>query len=264
MSDPASIKIQSKPEELYARSLLYRALSILFRHPSLTKNLNLNKEFSSWKDAVETLSFPLKEPLVLYCEALVMELSRITHDEWTKQHESCFGHTVSGVMTNYELEYGEEHSHRQPQQLGDIAAFYLAFGIQLSEKIHERVDHIAVECEFLHYLIFKEAFALECDKQQEAQICREATRRFLLEHLGCWLPSFCLRLSKKSSGLLHASTFCAKDFSGSFFPSIQATNCGYPWNLLRIASANPARGFPMPPSSSESFVLLPNHEPIFH
>ena len=105
--------------------------------------------------------------------------------------------TVRGPVPDYELEYGDENSHRQPQVLGDIAAFYRAFGLEPNRKVHERVDHISVECEFMHFLLYKEAYALQFDNSQEkAETCHRASCRFLEEHLGCWVPSFALRLAK--------------------------------------------------------------------
>jgi TorA maturation chaperone TorD len=98
------------------------------------------------------------------------------------------------------LEYGEEHSHRQPQELGDIAAFYAAFGLQRADGSHERVDHIAVECEFLSFLLYKQACAADEGALDGAQVSREAARGFLADHLGRWAPAFALRLTREQAG----------------------------------------------------------------
>ena len=81
-------------------------------------------------------------------------------------------------------------------ELADIAAFYRAFGLQVTEQARERVDHVSVECEFMYFLTFKEAHALEEGQAENASICKEASSRFLADHLGRWLPAFALRLSK--------------------------------------------------------------------
>jgi TorA maturation chaperone TorD len=114
----------------------------------------------------------------------------------TRQHELTFGHAVQGTAPPYELEYGEEHSHRQPQELSDIAAFYAAFGLRIAASSHERVDHIGTECEFLHYLLYKQACAADEDADEQARVCEEAGRRFLADHLGQWGPAFALRLPR--------------------------------------------------------------------
>ena len=114
----------------------------------------------------------------------------------TRQHELTFGHAVQGAAPPYELEYGEEHSHRQPQELSDIAAFYTAFGLRSAANSHERVDHIGTECEFLHYLLYKQACGADGDADEQVRVCEEAGRRFLADHLGRWGPAFALRLTR--------------------------------------------------------------------
>ncbi len=76
------------------------------------------------------------------------------------------------------------------QQLADVAGFYSAFGLEVSSRAGERLDHITVEAEFLHMLLAKEAFMFAAKDQEGAEVCREARREFFEEHLGWWLPAF--------------------------------------------------------------------------
>lgn len=196
MSDPTSIKTQSDTDRLWARSLLYQLLGGLFRHPA-SRDMGADlKDFADWREAVEIFSGAGQGPLTDSLQRLIEEITRTNRQEWIVQYESCLGHTARGAAPCYELEYGEEHSHREPQQLGDITAFYHAFGLKIDEKLGERPDHISVECEFMWYLLFKEAYALAHDGPENALICRRAAERFLGEHLALWVPSFSLRLSK--------------------------------------------------------------------
>ncbi len=215
MSGPTSTKTPSEVDPLLARSQIYHILACLFRHPlSITDAICIEKETVVWEAAVGFLpsSYPqdiLRTPL----KRLGEEMKNISKEAWAWQYESCFGHTAHGPVPCYELEYGEEHSHRQPQQLGDISAFYLAFGLKIHTQAYERVDHIAVECEFMQYLLFKEAYALANDAQENALICREASGLFLREHLSQWVPSFARKLFRHASGdLLKA----AADFTLAF------------------------------------------------
>ena len=100
-----------------------------------------------------------------------------------------FGHTVKGDCPPHELEYGELKADRlfQPHRLADIAAFYNAFGLEVIGD--ERVDHIAMECEFYAVLCAKEEVAGE-----QVEFCRETQRKFLQEHLARWIPAFCRRV----------------------------------------------------------------------
>ena len=199
MSDPISTKTLSDTQQLLARGAIYRALSILLRHPSfMNDKAFLEEEMIAWQQAFEILEISNKEKLEKLMGLIVCRLKKISRKEWVYQYESNFGHTVQSLVPSYELEYGEEHSHRQPQQLGDIAAFYQAFGLKSSGQIHERVDHVAVECEFMQYLIFKELYALQHNNNENILICQQAAVNFLSNHLGHWLPSFAFRLAKAS------------------------------------------------------------------
>lgn len=198
MSDQINTKTQFDDiERLLCRSELYKALACYYRHPSLVDMNNYsNEQKESLDDAITQLRNSNKEKLRTSMKALIHESISINLQEWILLYENCFSHTAHGTVSSYELEYGEEHTHRQPQQLGDIAAFYNAFGLRLNKNRHERVDHISIECEFMHFLSFKEAYALERGNKDGAEICRQASCRFLTEHLGRWAPSFALRLSR--------------------------------------------------------------------
>ncbi len=213
MSDPASIKIQSEVKGVLGRSQLYRALALLFRHPGREHlDLLVRKGHRDWPKVVRMIEFNSESQLSERIQALTKELEKSSLTEWLTEHQRLFGHTAHGIAPPYELEYGEEHSHRQPQELGDIAAFYQAFGLKLGSDIHERFDHVAVECDFLHFLTFKEALALEED-QEKVEICRQARRHFLRDHLGRWLPVFTLRISRASGSPLFGAL---ADFAFAF------------------------------------------------
>jgi putative dimethyl sulfoxide reductase chaperone len=198
MSDQTSTKTRFDDiEMLLCRSELYKALALYYRHPSLVNLDNsFNEQKESLDDAITQLDFSNKDQLRSSMKALIHESMSINLQEWISLYEDSFSHTAHGTVSSYELEYGEEHTFRQPQQLGDIAAFYKAFGLKLNGNSRERVDHISIECEFMHFLNFKEAYALEHNNKDGAEICRQASGRFLTEHFGRWVPSFAFRLSK--------------------------------------------------------------------
>ena len=197
MSAPISTKIQSEIDQLLARSFIYQMISFLLRPPSPeTDDFQMAEEAPECRKAIDALDFPQKSHLKNSLELLIQSLQQITSQQWLSSYQTCFGHTAYGPVPIYELEYGEEHSHRQPQQLADISAFYHAFGLKMNEKVYERVDHAAVECEFMQYILLKEAYALTYGQEEKALICRGASERFLRDHLGLWVPSFCLKLAQ--------------------------------------------------------------------
>jgi TorA maturation chaperone TorD len=197
-------------EELLGRSAVYQVLAVLVRHPDeTTRKWLLRQEHQRLPEVVEMLTKERNGQLHEAARRVVRVLDSASVAQWGGEHERIFGHSVQSAAPPYELEYGEEHSHRQPQELGDLAAFYQAFGLRVSATSHERADHIVTECEFLQYLFYKQACTLDEEagspltsdvKGERAEVCHEAARHFLADHLGRWGPAFALRLSRSAGG----------------------------------------------------------------
>ncbi len=129
---------------------------------------------------------------------LRLSLEGFTLEKLQAEYIWIFSHTISKECPPYESEYGGMHIYQRTQELGDIAGFYKAFGIEVSDKIRERLDHISTQLEFMYFLAYKEAFAQEHHGKKKSEICREAQRKFLKEHLGRWAPLFLERLDQKA------------------------------------------------------------------
>lgn len=199
MSDLTSIKTPFKADELLARSQGYRILAALLRHPKMGGEKDLPQtSLKDYEGLLEDIKVPWKNRLLYHVKKLVSILPPISKSEWIAEYEYCFGHTAHSQASPYELEYGEEHSHREPQELADITAFYQAFGLQVSEKSRERGDHISIEFEFMQFLTFKMIYALERGERDHVAICEEAVLRFLSDHLTRWIPAFATRLARTS------------------------------------------------------------------
>lgn len=113
-------------------------------------------------------------------------------------YRQLFGLTaVSASCPPCEMEYepNADITYRS-QRMADVAGFYQAFGLQVSNGAGERLDHVTVQAEFLYVLLAKEAAALQERNQEAADICREARRNFFEEHVGWWLPAFSRLLSR--------------------------------------------------------------------
>lgn len=171
-----------------ARSHIYRFLSHLFLYPEEKTLSGLNWEEgeeavailgnpNGLKEAFESLRSSLKEPVDIQSE-----------------YVRIFGHTLGDICPPYETQNGGTHIFQQAQDLGDIAGFYRAFGLEVSDQTKERLDHISIELEFMAFLAYKEAYALASDGHEKAEICREAQRKFMNDHLGRWAPDFTRRL----------------------------------------------------------------------
>lgn len=129
---------------------------------------------------------------------LKLSLEGITLEKLQAEYLRIFGHTISKECPPYATEYGGMHIYQRTHELGDIAGFYKAFGVEISDKIRERLDHISTQLEFMYFLAYKEAFAQEHHGKEKSEICLEAQRKFLKDHLGRWAPLFLDRLDKKA------------------------------------------------------------------
>ena len=78
----------------------------------------------------------------------------------------------------YSTEYLAENEFQRANFLADISGFYRAFGLQTDK---ERPDFLATELEFMHFLIFKQMYAL-CrsinDSKEKAAVCLDAQKKF--------------------------------------------------------------------------------------
>ncbi len=105
----------------------------------------------------------------------------------------------TGAVPAYETSY--EASRGAPGgmtfQMADIAGFYRAFGFEVSG---ERPDHLVPELEFLALLLVKEGYARMSGEVEGAELCAAARAKFMVEHLGAWLPSLVERTREAQGG----------------------------------------------------------------
>jgi TorA maturation chaperone TorD len=114
------------------------------------------------------------------------------------EHRRVFSNVITLDCPPYETLFGNDHVFGQAHVMGDIAGYYRAFGVELSKDIHERMDHLSVELEFMHFLAYKESYARCHDGIDKTQIVVDAQKKFVKEHIGRWVPLFCRMLVKKA------------------------------------------------------------------
>jgi DMSO reductase family type II enzyme chaperone len=182
------------------RSSIYRLLSGAFLYPDEQLFANI-QDGAAVKELRACARGPVLGDRADFFNAiqdLESSLEGVTLEGLQAEHRRVFGHTISKECPPYETEYGGAHIFRQTHELGDIAGFYRAFGLEVSDENRERLDHISAQLEFMHFLAYKEAYAREHHGKKETEICWEAQRKFLKEHLGRWAPLFLERLADKA------------------------------------------------------------------
>jgi DMSO reductase family type II enzyme chaperone len=177
------------------RSALWEALALGFRPPTdeTVARLASDEGARALADAAALLDVDGKTDL----SARALRLARPDGvDDIEDSFQRLFGHTARGAISPYETEYGDDSLFLPAQEMSDLAAFYRAFGLTVNAAAHERLDHIACQCEFLMVLARKEAYALERDDAALAEAAGLAARLFLRDHLGRWAPAFAGKLAR--------------------------------------------------------------------
>lgn len=114
--------------------------------------------------------------------------------------EAEFNRLFSGAMdaVPHETAYDPDIFRKQAA-LADIAGFYRAFGFQVADGGRWQPDHIGVELEYGAILLQRAARALEHCWEEQVEICADALRKFLLEHLGRWASAFTSDLERQAN-----------------------------------------------------------------
>ena len=150
----------------------------------------------NWITDICLLEDILRELNVLNNSESENYLTDLTLESLQRHYRDIFGLTGSLV---YETELGLPHEFRQSQELADIAGFYQAFGFRIGAAVRERPDHLATELEFMYVLTLKEAYAIENELIDQVEICVDAQRKFLKDHLARWVSQFCSSMERSTT-----------------------------------------------------------------
>jgi len=131
-----------------------------------------------------------------------------TASELRAEYDRTFGLILCRECPPYETEYHPaEETFFRSQQLADIASFYRAFGLEPSRTRPERPDHVALELEFMAFLLTKKRLAGESTDEaiNKSEVCVDALAKFFREHLAWWLPAFATGLRRKAEDGFYAA-----------------------------------------------------------
>jgi TorA maturation chaperone TorD len=120
--------------------------------------------------------------------------------------------------------YGSVYLDGERKVMGEstmeVSSMYRNEGLSGSVDSRELPDHVAVELEFMSYLVFKEIEALESSDLRAAADFVEKQERFSGEFLRRWIPPFCDRIKENTeNGFYTALAQCASTFIGSSRPA---------------------------------------------
>jgi DMSO reductase family type II enzyme chaperone len=205
-----------------ARSFLYQFLARGFEDPAVESWSWLTSDNTREALALTVRALASKSTnMEKFAMALAEQLRPASLEGFQAAYVTAFGHAARGDCPLNEIEYGDLKADPlfQPHRLADLAAFYRAFGLEVAEGAAERPDHIGMELEFMSVLAAKEAYGYEHQLDEaEFELCRNAQKKFLREHLGRWSPGFTRRLARVA---VHETLAALAEFAREFI----ATEC---------------------------------------
>ncbi|MCP5065346.1 MAG: hypothetical protein GY946_02175 [bacterium] len=179
------------------RARVYRALAQLFRTPDgqllgEARERNLPELCESLERLTEGASDSGDGSALVGDARALCELFEDTGVERLRRgHELAFDESSSIRCAPTEMDQLDgtpQLELTRTFEMADVGGFYKAFGVELGDS-DLRVDHIAAELEFMNLLAVKEFTALKEEGPGEhSQICRDASRVFLRDHLVRWAP----------------------------------------------------------------------------
>jgi len=113
--------------------------------------------------------------------------------------------------------YGSVYLEKERRLMGDstMAAidFYRSRGLVMDTDFKELPDHVAVELEFMYYLVFKEIEAIEVNNMPAAVAALESQEIFMNNFLRPWADKFAHKMAEGAeTGFYRALAGCFSAF----------------------------------------------------
>ncbi len=145
--------------------------------------------------ASEMREHPLRDPLAGFAEEATAADASLLEEEY---------HQLFTTQMLCPPNEGAYHRTSRGAVVGDIAAFYQAFGLRAREA-GGPPDSIAHQLHFLAWMALKEAYAIQQQRPAEVEVTRNATRSFMIDHLGRWAHAFVERLASATPSAFYCA-----------------------------------------------------------
>ncbi|MHC4539278.1 MAG: TorD/DmsD family molecular chaperone [Planctomycetota bacterium] len=80
-----------------------------------------------------------------------------------------------------------------------VIDFYRKSGLKSDERVKDVPDHVAIETEFMYWLIYNEINALDAGDRDKSFSLWENQQEFFDEHYKKWVPKFCERVATETN-----------------------------------------------------------------
>jgi len=192
----------------------YRLLSACFYQPD--KSLFIQENIlGNLKEGVKRIC----PPASAFVKKMEDALSKYTNEELLIDYAKLFVGPNKLIAPPYASVYIEKERKVMGDSTIKTMEFYREAGLEISKDFKELPDHVAVELEFMYYLIFKEVEALRKSDIETTSRFIEMQHRFLNSFLGLWINSFCEKIKSGTDNEFYkALAECASVFVMNSFP----------------------------------------------
>ena len=176
----------------------------LFREEHLLNNLTTNLQQTS--------------PGAAFFSALMEEsIRKYSDDDLTVEYARLFLGPFEIKAPPYGSLYLDGEGRVMGDSTMDVIRFYEDAGLTRSKDCGDLPDHIAVELEFMSYLIYKEIEAIEKSDFATALEMIKKQESFLDRLLGRWIVQFCRKIKESTDNEFYtALADCASLFVKSY------------------------------------------------
>ena len=156
--------------------------------------------------------------------ALTMQksLNRYTESELADDYKALFSDSLQIKAPPYGSVHLEDSRRPSANIAAEVRKMYTEAGLVLDEGTREAPDHIAIELEFMHYLLSKEVQALRDNDQEMLRFFHDRQRIFSDKFLGPWVSSFCNSIRRNTENAFYlALADCTETYVFTFLDELQ-------------------------------------------
>jgi len=133
-----------------------------------------------------------------HVNAMREAMAASTEESLTIEHAKLFIGPFDLQAPPYGSVYLDEGYRVMGDSTMEALDFYRLAGLTLDDGFTELPDHIAVELEFMYFLIHREWSALAQGRPNTAADFAKLQSAFIQQHLAKWIAPFCLRLRESA------------------------------------------------------------------
>lgn len=183
-----------------ARSNCYKLLAVCFYQPQ--KEAFIQEEF--FKNLAVILK-GVSPDAAAHVPAMEKAFLKYSEEDLLVAYAKLFVGPNELIAPPYGSVYMDDGRRTMGDSTLEAMKIYKDEGLAIDENFKELPDHIAVELEFMYYLIFKEIEALEKSETDKALDFIKTQELFLDKFLAKWVKPFCDKIRQGTDNEFYGS-----------------------------------------------------------